>query len=947
MFIVSLILCCPAGYVESQDHADAVYQLEIPLMNIAGALNSLAEQTGVTLLFPYDTARFVQANSVVGQYTIQEALSLVLQDTGFSGGYNDNGVLMISPKESTAPNKRGNTVKNTGQKIRRGSLIATLVTAFSSSIISVNSTAQGLEEIVVTAQKRDQRLQDVPISIQVLTGDVMKEQNLGDLQAAAALLPNVIIAETSNSVSANMRGIFTDTSNPGFEQSVAIFNDGMYYGRPLIAVASLFDQGQLEALMGPQPVYFGQSAIAGLISYRSVRPELEEGTNGYGIIELGEDGNSRYEGAIGGSFSDDWAARISGRFNEHDGWTTTFPDGRDANATENWGLRASLSGKIGDSISLWAKTEKWNRESDGAARVTVHCEPLPLATCDDALAGGIAANMSPGSYTVNTGSTSIPPGFGPISAGQIDFSQLPEMQNDAFGIDADGTTHVLELKWQINDGLLLTSLTGSAEYDQTSTNDIDRVPYADISIETDEFYDQWSQEFRIQSTTDAAVQWMAGAYWQEQEVAQNFLIYSARTLRGAPGVSGTQYNEEADYANVFGSVTWAVTDTVTLDIGARYTDVSKERSNQDNLSADLFDVNGDLLVPNLATPPVAMSVGELYPGANYRCLGISLVEGVECTDPLDYNDNELTYSFSLNWDITDNHTLWARHAKGWKAGGFSSGSGAHAVPSFGNYEGETAKSYEVGGHFSFAEGSARLSASYYFTEYNDQQVAQQIVVGGRPNQFFSNSGASTVQGIELNGNWVAGGFSLNGSFATMDSEWDDFTAVCTTLELADVTSAGAANGITGAALIGYTGPAGCTVTALRGPGAGAGDVSMDGMEFDGAPDWSASLSAGYRFPIGDTVEAKINVSASMYDEWNDTRGVLTPYRSQSSFAVMNINASLSDLDGAWAVSLFGRNITDEWYWLQQPGNIGGLGTTDAVIGQSEVWGLQLRYNYGQ
>ena len=163
--------------------------------------------------------------------------------------------------------------------------------------ISASALAQtALEEIVVTAQKRDQSLSDVPVSVQVLSGETFIEQGLNTLEDAANFIPGLQVEQTEGGATVRIRGISNEGYNVAFEQATAVFNDGVYFGRQLQALAGVYDIEQMEVLFGPQPVYFGQSAIAGLIGYRSRRPTDE--LDGYLVAEAGNIGHTKVEGAL-------------------------------------------------------------------------------------------------------------------------------------------------------------------------------------------------------------------------------------------------------------------------------------------------------------------------------------------------------------------------------------------------------------------------------------------------------------------------------------------------------------------------------------------------------------------------------------------------------------------------------------------------------------------------
>ena len=200
--------------------------------------------------------------------------------------------------------------------------VATLACWLSPPLQALAQNERGgiVEEIIVTAQKREQSLEEVPISISVMPGEQLQAQGFNNLEEIATFIPGVIAEQGATGISSTVtiRGVSSDGRNTAFEQSAAVFNDGTYYGRPLQSVAGIYDVQQVEVLFGPQPVYFGQSAIAGLVSYKSNRPK-PGAMDGYAFAEAGNLAHRKMEGALTVPLGESWAARVGGKFQETDG----------------------------------------------------------------------------------------------------------------------------------------------------------------------------------------------------------------------------------------------------------------------------------------------------------------------------------------------------------------------------------------------------------------------------------------------------------------------------------------------------------------------------------------------------------------------------------------------------------------------------------------------------
>ena len=828
-------------------------------------------------------------------------------------------------------------------------LLAT--TFFASSVYAQALT----EEVVVTAQKRDQTLTDVPISVQVLSGEKILEQGFNDLQEATTFVPGVIVEQgDTRAATVRVRGINTVGANTSFEQSVAVFNDGIYYGRSLQSTAGLFDVSQIEVLYGPQPVYFGQSAIAGLISYGSTRPSDE--IEGYVVAEGGTDAFLKFEGAVNIPLSDSWAIRAAGKITETDGWTQIFATGEDGNSSEDTALRLSLQGDITDSLSLYLKTEQFEQESNGAPSATVLCDPLLAAVpppargiviCDNAELAGLTSYGY--NYFVNKGGSESAAPLNRMPAGNLDLTTLPFADNAALGIDIEGSNSIAEFEWAVNDEILFSSLTGYAEYESLGVEDFDGTPFASLMFPNSEDFEMVSQEFRIQNNSDEGLNWMAGLYYQDQELGfSNDIISASPNPMGPSGTNAIEFREEAEYFGAFASFSYDLSDSVTLAYGVRYSDVEKDAYLWE-VDSFLTDANGNRITnngPGGSTPVPNGTQAFGYSGiipelaAGDRCLGntpngddcaatilarpggAELLAGMGGNTDLILAENDVNHQLSLNYTYSDSATYFVRYVDGFKPGGFSRGNSSFITVNKGQYSAEEASSIEVGARLNFLDDSLRINTVFYFTDYENQQVAAQIVdpVTLAVSQIFVNAAESTVRGFEAdlayaNDNGLR--FFLNGALTL--GEFDSYTnAACFNIEAA-----------TGA----------CD--------ASTNSLDLSGTDFDGQPDWTMSVGLSQDINLSDTILLKLGADLSIFDDFDDTRPTTArfDYRSQDGFSVLNLRAAITDTEGVWEAAVYGRNVTDELYWFNQPQQPGPFGTANAPISRPANYGVQLRYNF--
>ena len=273
--------------------------------------------------------------------------------------------------------------------LRQLKLLATAVCA--STAVSHVAAQAVMEEILITAQKREQSLQEVPISVSTVSGNALQAQNLGEMEAMSAQLPNIHISESAIGDKLFIRGIGSGI-NPGFEQSVGTFIDGVYYGRSLQTRSQFLDIERIEVLRGPQSTFFGNNAIAGALNITTRRPtdELSGYVNTFYEFEHNE---RHYEGAIGGALSDTLSARVSGLVSGLDGWVDNLNTGQSEGEERNRALRGSFLFTPNETFDALWKVEGGSFEVLGRNLQTLDCPPTtgPAGTCAVTAAPVLAA----------------------------------------------------------------------------------------------------------------------------------------------------------------------------------------------------------------------------------------------------------------------------------------------------------------------------------------------------------------------------------------------------------------------------------------------------------------------------------------------------------------------------------------------------------------------------
>jgi iron complex outermembrane receptor protein len=419
-----------------------------------------------------------------------------------------------------------------------GSLALAIATA-STSIQSAE-----LEEIIVTAQKRAENLQDVPISMTALDGERMEEAGIASFSDLSGYVPNLEIAENAVNTIITMRGISVG-SNQSFEQSVGIYVDGIHYGKSRQVRTGLFDLEQVEVLRGPQGILFGKNTLAGAINVTSAEPNVGEEMKGTLSLSQESHDGQILEGNINASLTDNFAVRFAFKDREADGYMDNG-DETSANTT-----MPTTDETIWRLTSIWEPNEDTSvkfkhTESDyvrlgGAATVTTF-QPVANLELTDSLLYGVMGNVYP-SFATDVASGVIQPNRDSVSFGGCALSAKMDPSSSCAagsekpeGTDTQTYDTSLNVEIDLDGGYTFTSVTGIAGYEYEDGIDADFLPIHFIGRSDISEYDQKSQEFRIASPVDQDFSFVAGTYFTSSEQEIDRLVAIDGTL-GLPALT--------------------------------------------------------------------------------------------------------------------------------------------------------------------------------------------------------------------------------------------------------------------------------------------------------------------------------------------------------------------------------------------------------------------------
>ncbi|MEH6589044.1 MAG: TonB-dependent receptor [Halioglobus sp.] len=774
---------------------------------------------------------------------------------------------------------------------------------------SIAAQAQ-LEEVIVTAQKRTQSLQDVPISVAAISAQKMNDFGIVDMENLSAYVPNFTINETGISTTVTIRGISSGI-NPGFEQSVGMYNDGIFYGRDQLARVPMMDLERVEVLRGPQGILFGKNSIAGAVSMITAKPTDSLEGSVRALYEPDAD-EQDIRATISGPITDNLGGRLAVLYREMDGYMdNTFLDSDEQQEEETF-IRGSL---------------RWHATDNFVADLKVSRATFDIEGRNIEIYNSVGA---PDHLTVLN---SLQNALGrPEVGGKLDYKR------DSNGDSSDNTVDnvTMKLDWAL-DPFTVTSITGYVDYEYDELCDCDFSGALVFDADFQEEYSQFSQELRLTSPGGETLDYIAGVFYQTSEldfsdsinliddtILTQVLGNAAPPLAPFANLSASkrQFEQDSDLWAVFAQVTWNINEAWRLTVGGRYTDESKE-ANRQQLHQSGPNFGGATLSP---VPDNELS------GAYNTMFGLF---GIEPYDTIKGETDETAFTpvVTAQWDTTDDTMLYATWTKGFKSGGFDARSNAHPDPAVVNatnalsgadlvgsweFDEEEANSAELGAKMRFAGGIAELNAALYYTEYTDLQVSQ---FDGTLGFNVTNAGEATVQGIELDGRWaVTDGLTLSGAMAYLDFNYDAFpNSQCAFGQAPDSP--------------GFPGL--CDATDKR-------------KEY--TPEWTANLSADWVRPIGG-LELRAGADVNYMDSYLYASNLDTTTK-QDAHAIWNARIALASASDTWEVALLGRNLSDEVV-LNFGGNTplastltgGGGNSYYAFANRPRNVAIQLSYNF--
>jgi len=824
--------------------------------------------------------------------------------------------------------------------------------------------AQVLEEIIVTAQRREQSLQEVPISLEAYSGPRLNQEGFRAMEDLANFSPSTEISVRTQDQSASVRGLGTSSTNPGMEQAVPIFLDGVHFGRVSMITGAFLDMERVEVLRGPQPVAFGMNATAGAFSLTSRKPgDIWEGDV---TAEYGNFGRTSIEGGIGGPITDTLGIRVAGQWDRLTGFvrdivtTEMFPNGVET------GARVTLQWAPAENFEATLAADYMNRDREGDGNVmcrTVH--PVVLneraVTVPGLTSFDNVVEVSPIPDDCENGfrRVGIREGnentFSPVPdirqedgrTGIIDMSRVKYMgvtDLTSAADNHDGLNYRLGMNYTFSNDINITSTTAYVDYERTSYFDNSSSPILTNYLTKGEVFDMWSQEVRVLSTRGGTFEWEAGIHYQIEDLDgsdPSSVKYVAKTVRGnVRQPIRVAYNwQDSRWMSAFASLTYNfLNDKASIDLGGRYTDVKKEGHTEGYSQVWIFNINPidsvtgranstnlDGTVRNVTSSIINCATGHYTCGtygagfwtAAWRLNDIPdawhtqspvgagpLFNGTQDNNRVFegvHNHEHFDPQIALRYRPSEDLSLYGRWATAFKAGGLNITAGTQPA----DQEAFESLLPEYAETFELGAKGTLLdgSAMYNITLFTISVEDLQVETN-IPRELAGPSGSRRLTNA--------------GKQRTQGLEFDLVWAVTDRLR----------TGLSGAfmdgKMISYPG-AGCTdfefENADTGPCLSAaesiaqfgtntfqGTIDRTGYKAPRTPDWKFVLDVDYWYPVFNDHKVTFTTTTSFSDGWVPNVASFEDKIKYDKRTIANLTFGYGDIEDTWKLTLWVRNL---------------------------------------
>ena len=770
-----------------------------------------------------------------------------------------------------------------------------------------------LEEVIVTAEKRETTLQDTAIAVSAFTQDELERGLINNNMDIQFAVPNMLMSKGFfTTAQINIRGIGNLCVGASCDQGTGVHMNGVYLNNSRIFETEYFDTERVEILRGPQGTLYGRNTTAGVVNIITKKPEEEFG--GFIDASVGDYGYIRTRGALNIPLTDNIWQRFSVFYTERDGYVDNVFDGNEIDGRDMYSIRSSTYFAIGDNTDATLMINYFDEDSDRMRGGGTYCSK------DAAGVLGCIPNQGKPNETSHGGAgitglllqgvggvTGMPfpvddylNSINPKDTREVNFDFTPDYQADETVISLEINHDFGEYRFTSLTGYQDSSLDAQNDYDSTVASELwpfpvtyNHGPLGEITVDKQFASDrsttepeQWTQEFRLASDFDGPLNFLAGAFYLDYESEVHFYVYSAglnvfgQTF-GVPEELRVFDNDTKKFQletfALFGELYYDINEKTELTIGLRYTDEDKEADQR-----TIYLAFADIPTPD----------DDGY--SNFK------------------DDwQETTGKANLSYNLNDDVMLFATVARSYKSGGFNPISSESPLldpdlggdPGLTSFEPEYINSIEIGAKTRLFDNTLQANLTAFYYDYEDLQVSK-IVSQTSVNE---NTDAD-VYGFEGEFIWAPSeNWTFTSNLSYLDTELGDLE----TFDTADPAQTGTSAGIVS---LGN----GNLVLACNCAGI---EVNIDGNEMPNAPEFSFYLQARYSYFLANGMRLDIQANYYYQEEFY-TRVFNTKDDLIEEWDIWNASVVLNSADEDWYVEAWGRNLSDEdnftGQYLQDP-----------------------------
>lgn len=776
-----------------------------------------------------------------------------------------------------------------------GICFATISTIAQAQTDSMNSGAKaeaseesGIADIVVTAQKRSENVQSIPIAINALNGDALRSRRITGADDLVRQFPNLSLKQSSAVNSGvSIRGVGTQNIHLTAQQAVGQYMDEVSLVTPFSSVFGLFDLERVEILRGPQNTLFGRNTTGGAINYITRRPKASDGFNGYAMANLGRFNRVDIEGAIGLPISETVAIRVAGQMQTRDGVFKDIITGEEIGKTRRYSGRFGIAWdpEVDTSILLSGHVG-YNRGTDGPRKAIGILAADGVSPC---------AELDLGSKAFESANSCLAPSkTGLFNPSTSKWRSAYQAADNTADVDFEGGS--LRLRHNFGD----FSITNIAAFDRTKlaySTDAGGLPYTQFQFFQDATYDVYSDEIRVASEGDGPLKWILGGYWSYEK--DNLAAIVRNNVAGPPTlavVPMVTVDQKAEIFSVYGQTDYALTDRLKLSLGLRWTNDSRDGIR--DVITVLDSATGLPGSPRMA-PDFRYSrdfLTSLAAGFTAPC-GPGVVGCRGPLTPLHQKVSKFAGKVSIDYKIASDIMTYASYSRGFKSGSFDiRAQGAFNGTGNTPVKPETLDAYEIGLKSRFLDRKVQLNISAFRYNWKDLQAFGSIPVVGPA---YINVPKSQLTGAEFEFKLSpGGGFNANLSGAYLKTEIKDKGILTNT-------------------------------------------TALVGAPLQQSPKWSFNGDLNQAVPLGGgTVTARLG-GRYVGVQYNDLTKALNGRTSPAFFADASLTFDFGP-DEQHQVSLYAENLTSEKTCLRQEAYIALSNTNTCIPNEGTVlYGLTL------